>query len=155
LPAISIRGWLRASDAGDEGGDRSRIAGVLLAAGATAQPLVPAMPATGPIEGMVEAVREWMDLTAREFPPIVRDHTYQCFAAGMGLLPVETQDRILRARSIQAGLDAGRRRSGCWTYTTRPPSAAAGVTIGRDMVLPMSSDPAGGVLDRRRWSPGA
>lgn len=61
---------------------------------------------TAPIEGMAEAVRDWMDLSAREYAEVVRDHTNQCFVNAMGRMPPEIQDRVISARSFQAGLDA-------------------------------------------------
>ena len=61
---------------------------------------------TAPIEGMAEAVRDWMDLSAREYPQVLRDHTLPCFVAAMGRMPPEIQDRVISARSFQAGLDA-------------------------------------------------
>ncbi len=61
---------------------------------------------TAPIEGMAEAVRDWMDLSAREYVEVLRDHTLPCFVAAMGRMPPEIQDRVISARSFQAGLDA-------------------------------------------------
>jgi hypothetical protein len=73
----------------------------------TVQPNVVAPVAeTAPIEGMAEAVRDWMDLSAREFDPILREHTADCFVIAMGRMPADIQDRVISARSFQAGLDA-------------------------------------------------
>lgn len=63
-------------------------------------------PETAPIEGMAEAVRDWMDLSAREFAQVLRDHIHPCFVNAMGRMPPEIQDRVISARSFQAGLDA-------------------------------------------------
>jgi hypothetical protein len=60
---------------------------------------------TAPIEGMAEAVRDWMDLSAREFDPILREHAAPCFVIAMGRMPPDIQDRVISARSFQAGLD--------------------------------------------------
>lgn len=61
---------------------------------------------TAPIEGMVEAVRDWMDLSAREYAQVLRDRIHPCFVDAMGRMPPDIQDRVISARSFQAGLDA-------------------------------------------------